>query len=288
MKLALGTVQFGLHYGVANASGKVSQLEAELILRRAKACGLDTLDTAVAYGESESILGKLGIQDWKTISKIPTVPVDCENVYQWALDQTRQSLDRLGVSQLHGLLLHRPGQLLESIGPALYDALQSIKAQGLSKKIGVSIYETTELDALMERYNIDLIQAPLNILDRSLVTTGWAKRLHDAGVEVHTRSAFLQGLLLLSASLRPTKFAQWAKVWGEWERWLHETGQTPLQACLRYVHSLPEIDRVVVGVDTVSQLDQIIEAATGELPSLPVFEPLQDARLINPATWNRL
>ena len=288
MKLALGTVQFGLDYGVANTSGRVTTQEASAILQRAQTCGLDTLDTAIAYGESEVVLGRLGIERWNAVTKLPAVPENCQDVAQWVQEQIEQSMARLGVNQLHGVLLHRPAQLLEKMGPALYGGLQSIKAQGKTRKIGVSVYGPTELDPLFDAYALDLVQAPLNILDRGLVESGWAGRLHDAGVEVHTRSAFLQGLLLMPAAQRPAKFNPWANVWRAWDGWLEQEGLTPLQACLRYITSLPQIDRVVVGVDTATQLQQIIEAADGKLPTMPEFPELQDMRLINPASWNQL
>lgn len=288
MKLALGTVQFGLNYGVANTSGRVTVQEAGAILQRAQACGLDTLDTAIAYGDSEAVLGQLGIERWNAVTKLPAVPDDCQDVEQWVHEQIEQSMARLGVNQLHGVLLHRPAQLLEKMGPALYGALQSIKAQGNTRKIGVSVYGPKELDALFNSYALDLVQAPLNILDRGLVESGWAGRLHDAGVEVHTRSAFLQGLLLMPVAQRPAKFNPWANVWRAWDGWLKKEDLTPLQACLRYVTNLLQIDRLVVGVDTAAQLQQIIDAADGKLPTLPEFETLQDVRLINPASWNQL
>lgn len=288
MKLALGTVQFGLNYGVANTSGRVSAQEASAILQRAQASGLDTLDTAIAYGDSEAVLGQLGIEGWNTVTKLPAVPENCQDVAQWVHEQIEQSMARLGVSQLHGVLLHRPAQLLEKMGPALYGALQSIKAQGKTRKVGVSVYGPAELDELCDTYEFDLVQAPLNILDRGLVESGWAGRLHDAGVEVHTRSAFLQGLLLMPAAQRPAKFSPWENIWRAWDGWLEQEGLTPLQACLRYVTSLPQIGRVVVGVDTAVQLQQIVQAADGELATLPDFDTLQDARLINPASWNQL
>jgi len=288
MKLALGTVQFGLDYGVANTSGRVTTQETSAILQRAQACGLDTLDTAIAYGDSEAVLGRLGIEQWKTVTKLPAVPEDCKDVSQWVHDQIQQSMTRLGVRQLHGVLLHRPAQLLEQMGGALYEALQNIKAQGMTLKVGVSVYGPAELEALFDTYALDLVQAPLNILDRGLVESGWASRLHDAGVEVHTRSAFLQGLLLMSATQRPPKFNLWADVWSVWDHWLEHQGLTTLQACVRYVTNLPQIDRVVVGVDTAAQLNQIVKAADGKLATLPEFDILRDARLINPASWNQL
>lgn len=288
MKLALGTVQFGLDYGVANVSGRVTAQEANAILLRAHEFGLDTLDTAIAYGDSEAVLGQFGIGQWKTVTKLPSVPADCRDVAQWVQDQIQQSMTRLGVKQFHGVLLHRPSQLLEGLGPSLYAALQDLKSTGLSRKIGVSVYGPAELGALFDIYALDLVQAPLNIVDRALVESGWASQLNDAGVEVHSRSAFLQGLLLMPSSARPAKFNRWANLWRLWDGWLEQEGLTPLQACMRYVAQLSQIDRVIVGVDTVEQLIQIVEAADGKLDTLPKFDELQDIRLINPASWNKL
>ena len=288
MKLALGTVQFGLDYGVANASGRVPLQEVKAILQSALAYEMDTLDTAIAYGDSETVLGQLGINKWKAVTKLPAVPNDCHNITQWVHDQIQQSITRLGVTHLHGVLLHRPSQLLQSMGPALYAGLQDLKAKGLTHKIGVSVYGVNELAPLFDSYLLDLVQAPLNILDRSLVESGWAGRLHAAGVEVHTRSAFLQGLLLMPPSQRPAKFNLWSDAWTVWDSWLAYEGLSPVEGCLRYVSNLLEIDRVVVGVDTTVQLNEIIKAAEGQLASLPEFGTLHDARLINPATWSQL
>lgn len=288
MKLALGTVQFGLNYGLANTSGQVSSEVARDILQHAHQAGIDTLDTAIAYGESESVLGKIGVQSWKVVTKLPAVPDGCTDVTQWVQAQVQGSLGRIGIDSLHGLLLHRPGQLLEDIGAELFAALESLKADGLVVKVGISVYGPAELDALSGRYTFDLVQAPLNILDRSLVDSGWAQRLKNDGVEVHTRSAFLQGLLLMPKEKRHNKFDRWQYIWSEWDQWLADTGLSPLQACLRFVNTLDCIDRVLVGVDNVAQFEEIIAAAEGVLPSLPQFKILQDDRLVNPATWNQL
>lgn len=234
------------------------------------------------------MLGQLGIGHWRIVTKLPAIPDDCHDVEKWVHLQIQQSMTRLRVNQLHGVLLHRPAQLLERKGKALYSALQSIKSEGLTRKIGVSVYGPDELEALFDTYVFDLVQAPLNILDRALVESGWINRLYVAGVELHSRSAFLQGLLLMPPIQRPAKFDRWTDVWRVWDGWLSHEGLTPVQACLRYVMHLPQTDRVVLGVDSVVQLNQIIEAAEGKLHSLPEFGTLQDVRLTHPASWNQL
>jgi aryl-alcohol dehydrogenase-like predicted oxidoreductase len=288
MKLGLGTVQFGLPYGVTNTVGQVNPSQAQAITQRAYAAGIDTLDTAMAYGSSETVLGDIGVRPWRVVTKLPDVPEHCDDISSWVNAQVEASLARLKLGRVHALLLHRPTQLLEDIGPELNAALQTLKGNGIVDKIGVSVYGTAELEALFGRYTFDLVQAPLNIVDRTLVDSGWAQRLKNEGIEIHTRSAFLQGLLLVPHTKRPTKFNRWEYIWTEWDRWLEATGLTPLQACLRWTNTLGAIDKVIVGVESVTQLDQILAAHEGPLPSLPQFRPLHDDRLINPATWNQL
>lgn len=288
MNFALGTVQFGLDYGVANVGGRVCVDEAKAIVARAHQVGINTLDTAIVYGESESVLGSLGVQSWNVVTKLPSLPHECKNVMQYVKKQIDESFERLKLTRVYGLLLHSPSQLHEDIGPELYTALQSLKAEGMVSKIGVSVYGPAELEDLSGNYRFDIVQAPLNILDRSLVETGWAQRLQNNGVEVHARSIFLQGLLLMPKSRRPSKFERWGDIWTEWDRWLAETGLTPLQACVLYLDGLDCIDRFVVGVDSLAQLNEIIDAVGDRLPSLPQFKKLRDNRLTNPATWNHL
>jgi aryl-alcohol dehydrogenase-like predicted oxidoreductase len=288
MKLALGTAQFGMNYGIANLIGRTSVQEVEIILHQALLYGIDTLDTAIAYGESESVLGQLGIGNWKTITKLPVVPNNCSGVAHWVRDQIKQSMERLGVPHLYGVLLHRPRQLLDCVGPFLYAALQDLKDEGKVHKIGVSVYCLSELEEIFNAYSLDIVQAPFNILDRSLVLSGLASRLRAAGIEVHARSVFLQGLLLMSPSQRPAKFNRWGDIWNVWDGWLAREGVTPLEGCLRYVCNSFEIDTVVVGVNTSAQLNEIVKSADGQLFSLPDFSTLKDARLINPASWSQI
>jgi len=290
-RIALGTVQFGLNYGVANTAGQISASEARAILDVARAGGVNTLDTAIAYGESENVLGTQGVSEWNIITKLPELPQDVQTpaqVREWVQKQTRDSLKRLQLSKVHAILLHRPDQILGSRGPALLGALLDLKTDGLATKVGVSIYHPQELEAITQIFQPDLVQVPLNILDTGLVTSGWAARLKVAGTEIHLRSAFLQGLLLMREDARPAKFARWNPLWRQWHSWLQEYELTPLQACIRFSLSVQQAEQVVVGVDTAGQLNQILEAAQGPLPVVPKWSMPIDANLINPAYWNQL
>ncbi len=288
MKIALGTVQFGLDYGIANKSGQVSQAAAESILRGARQHGVDTIDTAIAYGESETILGAIGISDFKIVTKLPSIPVDCRDVGGWVYQQCLSSLDRMQVNSIDGLLLHRSEELVSPSSNELIKAFQCLKDDGLVKKVGVSIYSPSELETVTQVCDIDIVQAPFNVFDRRLLTSGWLHKLNEDGIEVHTRSVFLQGLLLMHELMIPSKFSRWRHLWRSWYDWLDKSSISALQVCLAFVHEFPEIDKVVIGVDSVQQFNQIMDAA---VPAYQLDFPeitCEDELLINPSNWNSL
>jgi len=288
-KIALGTVQFGLDYGVSNETGQVSLFEAKRILLVAKENVIDLLDTAIAYGNSEEVLGKAGVDEFRVVTKLPS-PIDNQaNVTHWATQHVRESLQRLGQKKLYGLLLHRAEDLSGSKGGQLVQALADLKNDGFVQKIGVSIYSPDELDEVYKKIKIDLVQAPLNVVDRRLQSSGWLDRLKDDGVEVHTRSAFLQGLLLMERSKIPLKFSRWSNLWDRWHEELNVQGVSPLAASLAYPLSLEQVDRVIVGVDSAKQLSEILESAesANQGPDTS-FMRSTDLDLINPSKWGHL
>ncbi len=287
-KLVIGTVQFGLPYGVANRSGLVVPEEAKRILAYAFSQGVEMLDTAVAYGQSEKVLGEIGVAKWRVMSKLPSIPSGTQRVGEWVRKVVAESLDRLRLPGLYALLLHRPDQILGPDGKQLTDALLDLKSSGLIEKTGISVYSPDELQRLLSCFNFDLVQAPLNILDTRLIDSGWAHSLNQSGVELHVRSVFLQGLLLMPPADRPKKFERWTKLWSTWDGWLEETRQTSLQACLSYVLSVPHVDKVVIGVENIAQLTEVIRATGCTLKSIPNWPVEIAPELINPSCWVNL
>ena len=156
------------------------------------------------------------------------------------------------------------------------------------EKIGISIYEPSELDNILAHFDFDIIQSPFNILDNRLLTSGWLNRLNSQDVEVHIRSVFLQGLLLMDAKFRPVKFDKWKSIWDKYEFWIKENNSTNIEACLSYVNSFEEINKVIVGVDNKNQLETILNSDTKLMNERPVeFDDL-DSRLLSPSKWNDL
>ncbi len=285
MKLALGTVQFGMKYGVANRGERVGTNEVQRILSMARSCSIDTLDTAAAYGDSERVLGQVGTEGFRVVSKLPPLELGITETSDWVTICIRNSLTNLNVSSLYGFLLHRPLELLSDDGQAIYDTLKRLQSDGLIKKIGVSVYGPEDLQKLSPHYHFDLVQAPMNIFDRRLLESGWLKRLKDSGTEVHIRSAFLQGVLLMKSSERPAYFGHWADLFKTFDDWCSAEGVTPLQACLGFLNQEPTVDKIVVGVDSADQLRSILASADSPIPSPPEVLQSSDKALINPANW---
>jgi aryl-alcohol dehydrogenase-like predicted oxidoreductase len=292
MKLGLGTVQFGTDYGISNQSGQTSPVEVAKILEFAAASGITYLDTAPAYGNSETVLGKILDVDHQfrivtKTNKIDKSQITDEDV-QSVLEIFGQSLDRLQQKSVYGLLVHHPDDLLSDGGDQLMAGLESLKKRGLVQKIGVSVYNRSEIDRLLEKYVIDLIQIPLNVFDQRLLKDGYLSSLKSKGIEIHVRSVFLQGILLMSETELPSYVAGLVP---NLQRYRHQNqvlGISPLQAAIGFVDQLPAVDAVLVGVNNLPQLIEIVNAVGGNF-NLDYLQAcaVENEALVNPALWKR-
>lgn len=283
MRLGLGTVQFGLDYGVSNAAGRTPEDEVAHILGLAASSGIEVIDTAAAYGESEAVLGRAlcgANARFKIVTKLASGVAGPDE----AEASLRTSLDRLGVPSVAGLLVHRPADLLGPDGSALWERMASLRDAGLVGRIGASVYSGSETDVLMEHFPLELVQAPANAFDQRLLASGHLARLRSAGVEVHLRSAFLQGLLLMEPEGVPERFEQWRAKLRAYHEWVRERGWTPLRAALGFALGLPG-DVVIVGVNSAAQLEGIVAVAA----PLPLEEFAQwasdEAGFVDPSAW---
>ena len=287
MKLAIGGAQFGLSYGIANSQGKVTTEQVQEILRIALSHNVSLIDTAISYGASESVLGSNGVKNFDIVTKLPLIPPCIDDLDSWLDYELTHSLKRLQVGSIYGLLVHKSEALAGDKGSNLMKSLKRLKDRGVVEKIGVSIYDPTELDAISEVKDLDLVQAPLNIVDRRIISSGWLSKLDKMNIEVHTRSSFLQGLLLLPRDHIPQKFEKWSRIWDFWHNELVKNDLDPLSQCLRSVLEVPQVSRVIVGVDSSSQFQSIIHAAKVDTLCRD-WTPMicDDDRLINPFNWD--
>ena len=286
-KLALGTAQFGLNYGISNKNGLVKKNQAKLILSQASQCNIQILDTAIVYGESENILGEIGITGFDVITKLPSIPDGKMDIKAWVINNVSSSLSKLKVNSLYGLLLHQSSDILGEKGKILNEVFYELKNKGLVKKIGVSVYDPNELDDIERaKIKLDIVQAPFNVFDRRLELSGWLDRLAALGTEVHIRSVFLQGLLLLPSEARHKYFSKWAVHFKIWDDWLRINEISALDACLNFVKSYSNIDIIIVGVtDTGQLLDIISKYENDNNSSIPKSLVCNDQLLINPTNW---
>lgn len=288
-KLALGTVQFGTDYGI-NSGIKVDPNEVTNIINCARNNDISLLDTAQLYGSSEKVLGDVNTQDFDIVTKSRGFDQEAitEKEAVFVINDLHKSLKLLKQKSLYAFLVHHGEDLLKPGGEMIFNQLQTLKKQGLVNKIGISAYIDNQLIEIIDRFDIDIIQLPMNILDSRLINNGLLNKIYAKGIEIHTRSVFLQGLLLMDLDKRPKYFERWSSLWKFWNEWLADNKLSPLEASIRYMISKPEISRVLVGVDNKDQLQSIINAVDGNLPPIPKELSTNDPDLLNPGNWKVL
>lgn len=288
--LCLGTVQFGMDYGVSNDSGRVPEKDVADILDRAAALGVTVLDTAPAYGDSEEVLGRLGAgRRFSIISKTGQFRTDHIDMDQ--VDMVRagaeRSLERLGTDCLGGLMVHWPGDLLAPGADLLWRGLQDLRDEGLTAAVGVSLYDPKELSAIMERYDCDIVQVPLNVLDQRFVQSGALAAFRQKGGEVFARSAFLQGLLFMSETQIPDALEAARGPVSAFQRVARAHRLDVLQASIGFVKWQRDVDYLVSGVVTLEQLEAL-GAAMAEKGGADIDYSsfaLDDPAIIDPRNW---
>lgn len=276
-RLGLGTAQFGLAYGIANTRGRPSDAEVTAVLDAAVDGDIALLDTAPAYGDAERRLGAFASGSLPIVTKT-SVGLD-------ARASLVASLAHLRRERVHALLVHDRHALLGADGDALFAALVDLREAGLAAKVGVSVYHPHEADALLARYPLQVVQLPLNGLDQRAHTSGLLGRLAARGVEVHARSPFLQGLLLLAPEHVPAALAAARAPLVAFRARARELGLTPLQAALGFARAIPGVDVVVVGVDGVAQLREVVAAAPPVSPDDWIDLASPDLDVIDPSRW---
>jgi len=243
-KIALGTVQFGCDYGISNKTGQTQPEEVGRILEVAKLMGLDTVDTARCYGNSESILGSYDLSPFKVVSKF--TECDSRTVFK---DIFYTSLRCLNIQHMYAFMAHSARILLNK--PDLWQVLQELKTIGKITKIGYSLYLPSELEALLAKGMYpDLLQVPYNIADRRFES--YFPELHRHQVEIHVRSAFLQGALLMNPEELGVFFQPLKTLLRQLDTIVPKEDRAAY--LLRFCLENPFIDRVVIGVNTAVQL----------------------------------
>jgi len=285
-KLILGTVQFGLDYGINNTTGKLGTNQVLELLKIAYDHGIRILDTAEVYGNAHETIGdfhkKNGNSKFKIITKFPDV-IRNNSINEIVLDYIKQ----LAVNSIEVLMFHS-FESFKTNYKAL-DSLVELKSKGYVNNIGVSVYTNDHLKQLLNEDLITVIQLPFNMLDNFNLRGDLLSQLKKKGKLIHTRSAFLQGLFFKNTNEK-TPIVQKLKTELEiLNQIIIESNCSKEELALSYCLQQENIDNVIIGVDSVFQLNANIKAASYEIGQdvIKVINNIKvkDLDLLNPSLW---
>jgi aryl-alcohol dehydrogenase-like predicted oxidoreductase len=288
--LALGTAQFGLNYGATNHAGKPSDAIAEEILLTARDNQIAFLDTATGYGDSEEVIGRLSkvSGEFDLYTKTPNwngaPPANAvDNVFR-TFDT---SLQRLGRKHLSGLMIHYAKDLMSARGKDIWQAVKQIQERGNVAKVGISLYPDDPIDELTATFKPDFVQLPLNVLDQRIALTGQLQCLCEAGIEVHVRSVFLQGVLLSSPNELSPGLSSLKSPLNRFIAWCNQSNLAQVEGALNFVRSFKEVSRVIVGVNSKDELEVICKAFGKEMVTSGNWHSLDcpDPGIVDPRYW---
>ena len=281
-KLALGTVQFGINYGISNDLGILDDSELRRVFDIAFLNGITILDTAPAYGNAEERIGLLSENRFNVVTKFLNV------ANREALKETLdQSLKRINSEQLYAYMAHNADELI--LKPDLWDFLSAERENRRIKKIGYSLYTTDQLEKLLLlEMKPDIVQFPYNLVDRNFEE--YLPELKGYGTEIHVRSVFLQGLFFMDPDSLPEKLKPMKSTLVEMNRLCVENNLSVSQLVLSYVNHHPLIDKIVVGVASAKQLlvnicDIATERLSNDLQDQIKMITVADGALLNPVNW---
>jgi len=289
LKLALGTAQFGLDYGVANKKGKIAKKEVFKILEYAYSIGIDTLDTAYSYGESENVIGEFTAKSGRNFNVISKMPYLNNNSTLTVKKNCLETLQRLGQSRIYGYLIHKFDNIVFH-KEDLWNKIISLKQNGLVNKIGVSLYKPEELEFLLDKgITFDIVQIPYNILDQRF--KDYFPILKEKNVTIHVRSVFLQGLFFVETERINTNF-KGAKDAVEKVYCISKEYSIPMHSlCLCFALINPFVDKIIIGVDSLEHLMENIDSLKYIDKVKRIYgllKPLRfhDEKVILPYNWN--
>jgi aryl-alcohol dehydrogenase-like predicted oxidoreductase len=283
-RIVLGGAQLGLPYGILNGGETLSREEVARILNTAVDHGIVSIDTAIAYGQSESIIGETSQNRFNIISKLPPLPVDISDVSEWVHSQVQGSLSRLKCTSLDALLLHRPQDLTGAQGAELYAAIGSLMAEKMIRRFGVSIYSPDDLEGIIDTFDIHVVQAPLNVFDRRIL--GVTNQLSALNIEVHVRSVFLQGVLIANPKNRPQRFEPWSEHFSLFDEWVRSSGMSAMACCMGFALQQPGIAKLVIGTTSAKSLHEIMNSIPNSVLEAPTHLQSSVEQLIDPRFWN--
>lgn len=279
MKLIIGTAQFGFKYGLNKT--KIKKLEIKNIEKILKKKSLKKFDTAINYGESEKIIGNFNIKK-KVITKIKLPIKKPKDLKKWFDKKLNLSLKKLKVKSLYGLLIHDTADILGK-NKEFLNILLDCQKKRLISKLGISVYEVSEINRVLKFWKPEIIQMPANIFDHRFLNNNFLYKLKKLNIELHARSCFLQGVLL-EKKIRIGNFKS-KEIFSSFLNWCQKKQISNLEACIHFIKKIKQIDYLIVGVDNSSHLQEIISSFNKNLIFVPNYFMNNDKNLIDPRKW---
>lgn len=297
MKLCLGTVQFGMDYGILGRK-KPALEDAVKCLDYATQNGVLAIDTAAAYGTAEEVVG--AFIGKRTVARErlfistklrPNILDDCrpEQFAKVIAENLEGSLRTLRLDYVDAYLLHSARYAFR---PDILEALDSVRRRGLARRVGVSVYEPEEAVACFQDPHVDFIQAPYSIFDHRMKRSGILDHPQRGGCEIHTRSAFIQGLVTLREDQVPPFLERAKPILRRMDEICERNGVGRVELALAYVKRERSISHLVFGVDGLEQLKEDIELFEREVPA-PLLDDIErefegiDADIVMPSLWKK-
>lgn len=283
-KIILGTVQFGLDYGINNTLGKIPIEEIHQILDFAYSKGVLTLDTASGYGDSEEIIGtylaKNPNKRFEIITKINSSETSLE-------EQLKESLRKLKLNKIQVLMLHS-FELYEKFKSQITAFCQKNKGKNFNE-LGVSVYTNDEIETIISDPNINRIQSPFNLLDNEMKRGEKYAEIKSNGKVVDTRSVFLQGLFFKDTNTLPADLEQLREPLEKLKRIAASESLSMEELAMGYALSMKFIDNVLIGVDSLDQFKKNINVLSNSISKELVKEinsiSIENTNLLNPSLW---
>lgn len=280
--LILGCARFSGIYGVGNTS-EISKKNVHKLINKNRKL-IRGIDTAVAYKKANDKLKNLNLKKFEVSTKIPHINFNAKNFEKKILNNISRQIKLLNIRNFYAIYLHSPRQLIGKNRKSVLRILRNCKKLKFTKKIGVSLYNPSDLKKILKVFIPDVVQFPLNILDRRFLDKKIIKLIKKNNINPYSRSIFLQGLLLKESNKLPKYFSKWKKLFLDYEKWVKDNKISKLEGCLSILNSSPIKINLVLGVENNSQFKKIYKKINTKV-SVPRNLCSKDKRLLNPYLW---
>lgn len=286
-KLIFGTANLINNYTLIR--NKQANKQIIQILNHLKKKKILNLDTSIEYKNVDKKIKLSRFEKWKIITKINLQRFedykDENKIIQKLSILIKKNAKNIGVKQIHTLLIQNTNFLLKKNGHRFFFILRKIKEYGLVNKIGYSIYDFNTIRSLVKNFKPDIIQCPCNIFDNRINNKQISLFIKKKKIEIHARSIFLKGSLLLKAKNLPKQISQWREKFKEFEDWVKKNNYSRLEVCMNFVLNNHMVNKVIIGADNLQQLKQILNIKKRRKIKIPKKFFITDQNLLNPSKW---